>query len=157
MGQGIPGRIHRTTHASSKICMIIGSVRVGSGIGVSDGCEASDAIGSRCSVCSFSAIARVVDYAWSVGSGASSGQTSSSMVGIGAGSDSTSRGTASCGDSSVVGVSFEAGSSAGVVACGASWAVGIESWAVGGLESLSGSSTFSMSSYPNSLRSTSYS
>ena len=61
------------------------------------------------------------------------------------------------GASSVVGVSSEVGSGAGVVDCGSSWAAGIGSCAAGGLESMSGSSTISTSSILVTLRSTSYS
>ena len=117
---------------------------VGSGIGVWDVCEGSGATGSRCSV---SVVVGVAGSVWSVGmgsglgvgSGVGSGGTFSLVVGIGVGF-----GSVGCGVLSVVGVSSEVGSSAGVVDCGSSWALGIGSCTDGGLDSLSRSSTVSM-------------
>ena len=34
---GTPDRIHRVTHASSKMCKMLGSIGVGSGMGMSEG------------------------------------------------------------------------------------------------------------------------
>ena len=73
----MPGQIHRTTHASSKTHMMLGLVRVGSGIGVSDGCVGFGATGSGCTVCSVSATVVVAGSAWGVGSGLGSICTSS--------------------------------------------------------------------------------
>ena len=142
---GMPGWIYWTIQASSKICVLLGSVWVG----VSEG---SYAIGSRCLVCSVSAIVVLTVSAWSMGVGvgsgwgvgsgssAGSGSPSSSVVDIGAGS-----GLGGCDAMLVVGVPFEVGSGAGMVDSCSSWAVDIRSCSGGGLESLFGSSTVSIS------------
>ena len=139
--------------------MMLGSFGVGSGIGVSDGCEGSDATGSELLDCIVSDVVVWAGSAWSAGvgsswgvsSGVGSGGLSSSVVGIG--SDS---GLIRCGVSSVIGVPSMVGVGAGVVNSGSSCAIEIVSCADGGLASLPGSSTVSISSVPVAFLSASY-
>ena len=95
--------------------MMFGSVGVGLGTGMADGCGGSDMTGSGCTVCSVLTIVVVAGYAWDVGSGLGSGFTSSLMLGIDAVSDSAGRGASSRVTSAIVGVSSEVGSGTGVV------------------------------------------
>ena len=134
--------------------MMLGSVGVGSVIGVADGCGGSDAIGSTCMVCSVSTIVVGASSSWDVGLGLGSSCTSSVVLCIGEASGSSGRGVSSCGTSTVVGGCSKIGASAGVVNYSSSWAVGIAAfW----LELLSGSSTVSTSPSAATFRSTSYS
>ena len=121
--------------------MMLGLVRVGSGIRVLNGYVG---FGATCSGCS---VGRA-GSAWSVdmGSGwriviSSSGGLSSSVIGIGADS-----GSVECGASSIIKVSYVVGVGVGVVISGSSCDARICLCGDGGLESLCGRSTISISS-----------